>query len=230
MTNRNTKDGRSVVSISQAPEGWNTFLTGRNDNPKAVFPESKSGTGEEIKLSFSGPGSEQFDIVLAEPVYLHNGQVYFSGAWDLVDRFSLTTIIPATSFEEGGNKDVLRVEIEKGIFAWKPVTPGEGSHHFDQAKAIPVPAPNTDLGWWNVDFSNSDVFPVENVSADWALLSFSVEASFLKSIPVSGTKFATEMYQSEWISQKWKLRWNVSKSSDGAGTAAAWIFTFRQNR
>lgn len=230
MITRNTKDGRNVVALSQAPDGWNTFLTGRSDNPGAVFPESKSGTGGEIKVSFSGPGNSSVDIVLADPVYLHNGQVYVSGSWDLTDSFSLVMVIPATSFDEGGNKDVMSVPIGPGIFAWKYVEPGSGTHHFDQVKAIPVPTPKPELGWWNIDLSNSDVFPVENVAADWALLSFQVEAHFLKSIPVGSRGFATEMYQSEWISQKWKLRWDVSKISEGVGTATAWLFTFRQNR
>ena len=229
-TNRKTPDGRSVVALSQAPDGWSTFITGRADDPAALPPARKAGTGTDISMSFAAPGTQQLDIALAEPVYLHNGQVYFSGTWDLTDRFSLYASIPATAFDAGGNLDVVSVPIGPGVFAWKHVTPGSGSHSFDQTKANPVPTPDPDIGWWNVDLSNSNVMPVENVSADWALLSFQVEAYFLNSVPINGTSFDTEMYQSEWISQKWILRWNIVKSSSGAGVAAAWIFTFRQTR
>lgn len=229
---RQEPDGRLVVVQTPAPAGWYTFGCGRMDNPDAVPPESPNGTGNPLVVQFGGPGTDRIEIALVQPIYLHNGQAYFRGSWGLGDEWSVGVMMPATTFAEGGARDVETVDLGGGLVAWKPVQPGKGTHTFEQSKAIPVPAKGgSPVAFWNVNPDTSDVLPVYgNPTGTHMLLSVAVESYFFRSIPVPGDgEFEAPTFQSEWISQRWKPFVSVTKASDGAGSMAAWLMTFRQD-
>ena len=225
MIPQRTSDGRMVVASYQAPLGWRTFLTGCGDDPAAPDP---IGGGPPILLSFDGPEVKETPISLVSPVYLHNGDVNVSGEWTVEDRFSLLVIMPATEFDLGGNLDVLKVPIGPGVFAWMPCNPGDGTHNFNDTKAIPVPSSNGQIASWNVNLETSEVLPVIGSSGAFALLSFQVQIHFARNVPLGANGFHVDTDQSEWISNKWSMKFSVDKKSTGAGKAAGSLFLFRK--
>jgi len=232
-----TRDGRAIVAPTQGPDGWRTFITGCADNPKV---DSKNGTGDPIFLEFAGPEEKGMDIVLASPVFLHNGSIHREGNWSAKDKFSLSVKIDATFFEEGGNKDVKFVPIKGGnkdvkfvpindaIGFWLPVEPSTGTHQFEQSKAFPVLATIAGAASWNIDEETSDVLPVIGASGPAMLVNFPVQSFFARNIHL-GSDFYSDADQSEWVSNRWKLRLDVVKVSDGAGQVAGQIFTYRKS-
>ncbi len=229
MSNRQlTKDGRPIVAPTQAPDGWRTFLTGAADNPADLL--SKNGSGAPIRVTLAGPGDDGIDIPLAAPVFLHNGSLQRSGLWAVDDSFSLSARIPATNFDPDGKKDVLFVPIGGGAGFWLPAEPGQGTHDFDQAKAIPVMASPSlpQAASWGVDEETSDVLPNFGVAGPVMLINFPVESFFARNIPL-GADFYSDADQSEWISQKWVMRLQVHKVSAGSGTVAGMLFTYRRS-
>lgn len=223
-----TKDGRLIVAPTQAPDGWRTFITGASDNPSD--PVSKNGSGAPIRVTLAGPGDDGVDIPLAAPVFLHNGSLQRSGLWSIEDSFSLSARIPATSFDQDGKKDVFFVPIGGGAGFWLPAEPGQGTHDFDQAKAIPVMASPSlpQAASWGVDEETSDVLPNFGVTGPVMLINFPVESFFARNIPM-GADFYSDADQSEWVSQKWVMRLQVHKVSLGAGSVAGMLFTYRRS-
>lgn len=228
MDKKYTSDGRMIVAPTQAPDGWRTFITSASDDPSS--PTSKNGTGPLILLDFSGPENKSMDIVLANPVFLHNGKLQREGSWSVSDTLSLSAIMPPTSFQEEGNKDVTFVDIGGGAGYWIPSEPGQGTHSFDQSLAIPVPSDASlpHAATWNVDETTSDLLPVFGSSGSAMLVNFPLQGYFARSVSL-GENFYSDADQSEWLSQKWTFRLEVSKVSPGAGSVAGVIFTYRRS-
>ena len=224
-----TPDGRQLILDSPAPEGWNTFATGRADNLNAQLPDSKNGTGPFIFLDVDGQSEKSMDFGFSQPVYLQNGQIYFVGSWSIEDYFSLSARIPATDFATGGTNDVVKYPIGGGASAWIPVGAGNGTHTFDTATAVPVWTTNAAIGKWDVNLSTDVVSPAP-AGGQFMLIDFPIEAFFVKDVPVSPRKeFVTTLYKSQWISTKWSMHWHINKVSAGQGQASGWILTYRQD-
>jgi len=217
-----------IVAPTQAPDGWKTFITSASDNPSSHT--GKNGTGPLILLNFSGPEDKSMDIVLANPVFLHNGRIQREGSWSVADTFSLSAIMRPTSFEEGGSRDVTFVEIGGGAGYWIPSEPGKGTHSFDQSIAIPVPSDSSlpRAASWDVDEATSDLLPVFGSSGSVMLVNFQLQGHFAKNVSL-GDNFYSDAHQSEWVSQKWTMRLDVSKKSKGPGSVAGVIFTYRRS-
>ncbi len=227
---KKTLDGRQIVAPTQAPDGWRTFLTGASDDPKN--PSGVNGSGQPILLKFNEPKTDETEISLAAPIFLHNGWLIREGQWSVEDRFSLFVQMPATKFDVDGAKDVTFVEIVpgSGIGIWIPAIPGTGTHEFDQKKAIPVPYNPIiqGAGKWNLDEETSDVLPIFGGNGPVMLISDDVISYFAKNIDL-GSDFYSDADQSEWVSQKWKLKLQVTRSSQGSASIAGRLFTYRRS-
>ncbi len=223
-----TADGRQLVTESPAPEDWNTFVAGRIDKLNAVPPESKNGTGQPLAMAIEGPSEGVMEFKFAQPIFLQNGQIYFVGAWSIEDSFSFSVVMEPTVFDLDGDRNVISVDIGGGRQAWIPVDPGTGTHHFDNAKAIPVKSKLPSLSKWQVNVYNDVVSPLDGGGV--MLVDFKVEAFFMRDTPVSPRReFVASLYKSEWISTKWTVRWSVTKVSSGSGQTSGWILTYRQD-
>lgn len=210
-------------------QGWHTFLSGNADQIDAPPGKPKAGAGEPIRLAFKGPGKEEMQIPFSAPVLLHSGQVYCSGSWSNADRCALEIEIPPTSFASQENGNVIRKEVDKGVFAWFPVPDGTGDYAFDPAAAIPVPAEGdlAPLGAWNVEPDTGEIFPVIGSPGPWALVDFPVQIAFCRGI-LLGQPFKPYTQGAEWIHPRWRLLWVIDRASEGEGEASAWLFTYRR--
>lgn len=223
-----TPDGRQLVTESPAPEDWNTFVAGRVDDVNAVPPNSKNGTGQPLAMSIDGPSQGELLFTFAQPIFLQNGQIYFVGAWSVEDSFSFSVIMEPTLFDAGGDMNVISVDIGGGRHAWIPVDAGTGTHHFDNAKAIPVKSRSPSLSKWKVDIYSDVVSPLDGGGV--MLVDFKVESFFMRDTPISPRReFVASLYKSEWISTKWTVRWSIAKVSTGTGQTSGWILTYRQD-
>jgi hypothetical protein len=223
-----TEDGRLLTLESPAPEGWDTFVTGRADKLVHAPGESPNGTGEFFQLDFIDQGIKEMEFSFAQPIYLQNGRISFVNSWTDDDYWSLFAKIPKTEFEEGGDLNVALLDVG-GIPLWIPKPPGTGTHSFSSTKAIPILTMRSPTFF--VDKSTDQVsFPTVENKANCILVAVNKIAYFIRDIKVSPRfGFDATLYKSQWISTKWTMVWRIVLKSAGIGSAHGWILTYRQD-
>jgi hypothetical protein len=223
-----TQDGRLLTLESPAPEGWDTFATGRADRLTPPPGESPNGTGDFFQIDFTDQQTKEMEFRFVQPIYLQNGRITFSNSWTDDDYWSFFTKIPRTEFEAGGDLNVSLVDVG-GIPLWIPQTPGTGTHSFSSATAIPIPTMRSPT--WFVDKSTDQVsVPTVANEANCILVAVDKIAYFIRDIKVSPRfGFDATLYKSQWISTKWTMVWRIVRVSAGVGSANGWILTYRQD-
>ena len=93
-------DGRQVVVVSPATQGWNTFFTGAGD--LIVDGIIQRGNGTKIHLEWDDVESRGLKIIefsFAEPVEIHDGQAFYTPTsnWKTSDIINFYIKIPANN-------------------------------------------------------------------------------------------------------------------------------------
>jgi hypothetical protein len=87
-------------------------------------------------------------------------------------------------------------------------------------------------GYWDYDIFNNVLTPSASPgSAGWHLFDIDIEAFFMKRLPIpthAMAVFDMEPYKSERLSPRWKLRFQIHRTSVGDATILGWIQVFRQ--
>ena len=233
---REATDKKPVMVISPATEGFNTFITSCGDDPNPTPPESGRGSGDQILIPFTtgegGDLTKSIEVGFIEPIELHDGQV----CWKPVDQFSaedlfsLYACLPANTPTEGGAGNCNLVPTGLGFNVIVPANPGEGTHEINLANAVPIPAYDKD-GYWSVNYNTGEVSVAANPGgASWHLYDAELILYFLRNISMANPMgvFDIDVYKTEYVHNKWKLKFQVFKKNAGDGSVSGWIFMFRR--
>jgi hypothetical protein len=220
-------DGRIVVVNSPSNEGWLTWFTGYGDDVVG----QKRGEGQQITVSAAGTGTEMVDLEFIEPIEVHDGELSWSPSnWDRDDRFSFSAIMPATVVTPNiglGNCNLVPTGLGYNLIV--PAA-GDGTHDVDLTKPQPV-VPASGGGYWEADYSTGLVSPSATPGAsEWHLLDVEIESFFIKRVCFSNPLgvFSIDVYKAEWVSNAWKLRLTVDRTSNSAGQLSGWLMCFRE--
>jgi hypothetical protein len=223
-------DKRPIFVNSPIPEGNMPWYCGAGDD--AVLGR---GLGSEWNLEFTGAGEQSIESGFLEPVWLHDGQLFYSPVeqWSHSDRFDFGVVMPATvaTPNGGGTGNCNLVPTGMGFNVIVPAA-GDGSHDIDLDQAVPVSAGLDKNGYWDVDVRTGAVSPAANLgAADYQLYDIEIQAYFMRNMPMGNPLgvFDVEAYRSEWISDRWKFRMTVRRVSTTAAKCCAWVFVFREN-
>lgn len=222
-------DGRPVFVVSPSTTGWMTWFTGAGDDPAPTPPAKGRGTGTKLRLSFTGAEVKTVDLVFSEPVELHDGEMFYTGTWELDDCFDFSAVIPATTVTPNAGAGNCNLVDAGGYNVIVPAA-GDGSHDVDLSSPMPV-VPALGGGYWEADQATALVTPSSTPGqSDWHLLDVPVESFFLRQMPMGHPlgKFEIDAYKAEWVSPAWSLRLRVDKQSAGAGEVAGWLMLFRE--
>lgn len=229
------EDKKPVVVISPASDGLRTWLTGYGDT--GAGPEGRADPSEALLVEFDGtesfPADKYAEVSFDECLELHDGQLNWGpeSAWGPKDRFALSVVIPATvvtSTPGTGNVNLVPIGAGKNLIV--PAA-GDGSHTVVLDNAVPVPVPpfpRGQIGQWSCDRATGDVQP-DLVSGQFYLLDHAIERFFIPNVGMGNRLglFDVDVYKTDWIHTKWKLKLSVHKESTGAGYVQGWLLAFR---
>lgn len=249
-TPRDPQDGKQVVVVSPATEGWNTWLMGAGDDLAPTPPATGRGEGTPFCLEFTlqevldaapDPAVKVLDFAFSEELEIHDGQVCWSQPgvqWDHTDSFSLGVHIPATTVTPNvtteGNCHVVDAQGNPGApdathYIIVPAA-GDGTYDVDLAQAIPVPAQGG--GFWDCSYDGGIITPSALTgAAEFHLLTVPVTSWLARNITMlhPGGWWDIDVYKTEWFHRRWKLRWEVKKKTQTLGVATGWVLGFRRN-
>lgn len=226
-------DQKLVVVSSPAREGWMTMFTGAADDPAPTPPASGRCSGQKIRLSFAGPGEQILEIPFGEPIEMHDGGFWTSGAWGMNDEFDLSVAIPATPLTANpgaGNCNLVDIPGTGGLAHLIVPAAGDGSHDVVLSAAAPIPALDED-GFWDVDYETGVPKLAQHPgAARWNLMDVPTESFFLRRYPFGHPLhvYDFDVYKAEWVPPKWTIRIKITKVSAGAGEFAGWLMLFRK--
>lgn len=229
------KDGKQIVIMSPSTEGLNTWFHGAGDD---ITGSNGRGYGQEMTVKFSGssPG-ETREIIwqYKEPIELHDGQGIFTplGVWDVEDRVSLFSELPATPVTENisGSGNCNLYPIGPGMNIIVPAA-GDGGYDVDLATAVPIESSDDASGYWNADYFTGEVTPSETPgSAVYNLLDFSPPSQYFAINMPCGQGHGVldvDVYKVQWIHQSYKIHLQITKNTPGDGKVAMWLLGFRK--
>ncbi len=225
------RDGRSVIAVAPNPEGWKSYYSGAGDTTSGA---RVLGGGQRILETFAGPDTKTITIQYREPVELHDGEAFWRplDAWDVEDYFDLYVSIPATPATANGSNtgNANKVALGGGAHMFVPAA-GNGAWNIDLATAVPVPS-ETKQGYFDV---NRDTGAVSVSSllghADWMLFDFPLTIYFLRKISMGSPLgvFDVDAYKTQWISERWQIKIEITKVTTGAGKFGGWLLAYRRN-
>ena len=223
-------DGRQVVVVSPATQGWNTFFTGAGD--LIVDGIIQRGNGTKIHLEWDDVESRGLKIIefsFAEPVEIHDGQAFYTPTsnWKTSDIINFYIKIPANNPITNLNNNGNCIIVPAGDF--NIIIPSTtGTHDIDLVSAFPV---ETEGGFWDVDYDTGVISPNSNGNGKFHLLTSEIKSFFMRNIPMGHPLGVLDVdtYKSEWVHQNWKIYIEITKNSPNNGEFAAWLLTFRKN-
>lgn len=216
------RDGKYVFVSSPSQEGWMTWITSRGDD----LGNQKRGEGTKMVVDMAGPGTGFFELEFMDPVEIHDGQFNWdSTLWSEQDEFSLSALMPATQLTP--NPGAGNVNVVSGILV--PAA-GNGSHDISFSQAVPVPAPGN-TGFWDVDrVTGWLTVSAKPGQAEWHLIPAEIKSYFLRNLCMGSPLgvFDVDVYKAEWLSQRWKIRVDMTRVSLGPAKASGWLMLFRE--
>jgi hypothetical protein len=232
------EDNKLVVVTYPGTVGFKTYFTGAGDN----LSTGERGTGQAIKMAFTGAGIQSIDVQFSAPAEVHDGEIVWSPVsnWGFDDTFSVSAVLPATTAtaNNGNTGNANKVATGLGFNLIVPAA-GNGAWDVNLGTAVPVPSDvinvdtgaQTHQGYWDTNYYTGVITPGVNPgSSGFNLLDVSPpEMYLLKNIMMGNPLgvFDIDVYKVEWFHQNWLFRFSVNKVSSGAGTIGGWIFTFR---
>lgn len=223
------RDGKLLVTPTPSPgKGWKTYYTSAGDHAT-----NGRGKGDELCLDMAGGGDSLVaDISFNEPTFMHDGQITWNPAdFDHTDSFSVSLIMPATpltSTPGTGNCNLVPVGPSMNIIV--PAA-GDGSHTLDLLTAVPVPS-TAETGYFEADEAAGTLsFSSTPGGASFNLFDFQIQTFFIPKIVMGNPRgvFDVDAYQSEWVSNHWRIRMECTKNSSGAATVCGWVMVYRRN-
>jgi hypothetical protein len=229
-------DGRLTVTPTPIGFGWLTWFTGYGDDPSPVGATGR-GEGQQIALEIEdGYGYKEISFSFAEPVHVHDGQVYWSESFTYKDHFSLAVDIPATvATPASGDGNANKVDTGLGFNMF---IPGDGSGYWNidldtanDVSPVTVYGKNPN-GMWDLDETTgivrqADIFG----SGSYNMFDAPMPRSyFIKRVPMGHPLrvFDSDVYKTELIHQNWNIVIEVTKTSPGAGWLSGWLLAFRR--
>lgn len=248
------KDGKPVLTISPSDISRRTYFTSCGDD--MANPNLKAGIGEgpAFILKFEGTGqlgdnghpdgpnaaSEDKEVTFQfnSPVEFHDGQI----SWRELANFSpydhayLNLRMPPTQFAlvgpPNGNCILMPVPGLGNIC----VPYGNGSHLYDLANCVPVPAPDGG-GYFNVDRFTGEVTlaNIVQVGADiigdgeFHLFDTEIVHRVVNKLSLGSPLgvFDIDAYRVEWAHPSWEFIFGARKFSPGSGFVLGWMLLFR---
>jgi hypothetical protein len=238
-------NNKTIVMITPASRGFNTWFAGAGDNITPTPPATGRGEGEpfyvKIPAEAMATASEESPVVItksyrfSEPMEINDGEVTWKPVEDFcgLDRFSLGVLIAANTYEstpDAGNCDPVEVYPGSGVYMLVPAT--NGMYTVDLSTAKPCPAKDKD-GMWDVDYNTGAITPaLTSGRGSYNLFSILIESWLIKNAPMNNPLgvFDIEAYSTEYFHPAWELQWKIEKRSPGAhtGHVAGWILAFRR--
>lgn len=222
-------DKRPIFVNSPIPEGNMPWYCGAGDHAVAG-----RGMGQEWTLEFTGTEDKSIEAGFLEPVWLHDGQLFYTpvGDWAHSDRFDFGIVMPATVTTPNGTTTGNCNLFDTGM-GFNLILPaaGDGTHDIDLDQAVPISAGMDKNGYWDVDVRTGDVtMSATPGAADFQLYDIEIQAYFMRNMPMGNPLgvFNVEAYRSEWISDRWKFRMSVRRATDTPAQCSAWVFVFRE--
>lgn len=233
------RDHKPVMVNSPATEGTFTWLSARGDNLNPTPPASGRGDGAHFFLDFSEPDTKEVEAQFMEPIELHDGHISWrpTGNWDFEDSWSISVRMPATVATENltntGNCNVVPTGLGFNIIV--PAA-GDGAYDVDLEQAVPIPDGHNakteqGAGYWNVEeYWSEEITPNGTDKGAWNLYDIPLEMFFCKNMDCGSPLGVWDLdaYKAEWISKKWKLCFQVTKVTAGAGKIGGFLMVFRQ--
>jgi len=101
----------------------------------------------------------------------------------------------------------------------------------DELDAVPVPCSTKEYGYWTVpDKWDEDMEALaEATSGEWNLLDFPINMWFCRKM-ACGSQLGLwdlDAYKAEWISKKWTIRFESTRTTDSAGIIGGYLMIFR---
>jgi hypothetical protein len=223
-------DKKAVLVISPATDGFLSYITSRGDS------ESGRGEGPQLLITTSESDDPEvthvIEVGFLEPIELHDGQVSWKpiDAFDAEDAFSLCARIPATPVTPGGAQNCTLYDVG-GFNMIIPAVPGQGTHEVALETVCPVPD-NNRAGYWEVEYNTGAVsVGPKPGKAHWNLFDTEIRVYFLKKVSMASPigVFDIDVYETEYMHQSWKLRFEVFKKNAANGKVSGWVFMFRRN-
>lgn len=229
-------DRKPVMVNSPATEGTYTYLSSRGDNLSPTPPASGRGDGTQLLLSFAGPGTDEVEIQFCEPVELHDGHTSWRGEWGFEDSWGISVRMPATvatpNVGNTGNCNLVATGLGFNIIV--PAA-GDGAYDIDYNQAVPIPdgysaKTGEGTGYWDVVEHWSEV--VTPNGTDKGAFNFydtALEMFFCKNMDCGNPLAIWDLdaYKAEWISKKWKLCFQATRVTAGAGKIGGYLMIFR---
>jgi hypothetical protein len=234
------RDKKPVMVTSPATEGTFTWLSSKGDNLTPTPPSSGRGEGQQLLLVWTAdpgePATKEVEIQFVEPVELHDGHVSWRGAWDFEDLWGISVRMPATvvtpNATNTGNCNLF--DTGQGFNLVLPAA-GDGTHDVDLEQAVPVPdgynaKTGQGYGFWNVDQRWTEaITPNAEAQGEINLYDIPLEMFFCKNMDCGNPLGVWDLdaYKAEWVSKKWKLCFQVTKLTPGAGKIGGFLMIFR---
>lgn len=243
------QDGKQVVVISPATEGWNTWLMGHDDDLAPTPPDTGRGMGQPFRATFTAQevsdaspnaATKIIDFEFLEEIEIHDGQVSWSDpgvAWTGIDEFSLGVYIAPNPVTANGTQTGNCHVVDAAGVPGSPdathyiLVPAAGSGSYDVDLSVAVPTPSDGDGFWDCSYDGGVVTPsATSGAASYHLLTAPVTSWLARGILLENSRgvWDIDVYKTEWMHRRWKLRWEVKKKTAGAGSIAGWILAFRK--
>lgn len=232
------RDHKPVMVNSPATEGTFTWLSARGDDLNPTSPASGRGEGAHLMLSFTEPDTKEVEAQFMEPVELHDGHISWrpTGNWDFEDSWSISVRMPATvavvNPTNTGNCNLYPTGLGFNIIV--PAA-GDGAYDIDLAQAVPIPDgynAKTDqgAGYWDVEEHwSEEITPTGTDKGAFNFYDIALEMFFCKNMDCGSPLGVWDLdaYKAEWISKKWKLCFQATKVTAGAGKIGGFLMIFR---
>jgi hypothetical protein len=234
-----TEDDKKIVMVnSPATEGTFTWLSARGDNLTPTPPSSGRGDGAHLMLSFTEPDTKEVEAQFCEPIELHDGHISWrpTGDWDFEDSWSISVRMPATvavvNPTNTGNCNLYPTG--QGFNIIVPAA-GDGAYDVDLSQAVPIPdgySAKTEqgAGYWNVEEHwSEEITPNGSDKGAFNLYDIQLEMFFCKNMDCGNPLgiWDLDAYKAEWVSKKWKLCFQATKVTAGAGKIGGYLMIFR---
>ena len=245
-----TDPGAVPVELMKAPivipfpgrESWRTWFTGAGDDPNASLPASGRGTGPALYLSLNGEDEGSVEACFIEPAQLHTGEINYDSSWKMTDYAEFSIVTPAnvptelsseSSSSSGDPEEEEPVEVLKVNVGgpYHLIVPYSGGGH-EMLLSEAAPVLDDDGEWWTD--------PETGAVSAWAgtgdpafrcrLYDFEISGHFLRRVwlgATSGHFQPPQVYKSEWLHPKQKIKLYAKKVSTGAGKLSAWLMCYR---
>jgi len=229
------QDGKPVLVMSPATTGWKTWFFGRDDQ---MSPTVRGSGSNDLLFDFASGSGESIlkELCFSEPIELHDGQSCWRPVanFDLEDIINVSVFINSSSVSSSVTGNCNLVD-QGGYNAIVPSAPNSGSYYIDLANdAYPIlvdDESNPD-GYWQVDKETGVLTAaITTGKGNCNLLDLPIDGFLIKNVHIGHEHgvMDIDVYKTEWMHNKWKLRMRVTKNSPGAGKVAAWILSFRKS-